>query len=70
MRCEKVLSSILAFHVLHEVHRREILHLTLHWISFVLHVLFMLRELKAEAAIDVVLDLFRQDEKFLRRFTP
>ncbi|MBK8553616.1 MAG: DUF1186 domain-containing protein [Ignavibacteria bacterium] len=33
--------------------------------SFALHALFMLRELKAEEALETVLDLLRQNEKFL-----
>ncbi len=33
--------------------------------SFLLHALFLLCELKAEEALDTVLDVFRQDEKFL-----
>lgn len=33
--------------------------------SFLLHALFMLRELKAEEALETVLDLLRQNEKFL-----
>lgn len=34
--------------------------------SFLFHALFMLRELKAEEALEIVLDLLRQNEKFLK----
>ncbi|MDQ3020026.1 MAG: DUF1186 domain-containing protein [Bacteroidota bacterium] len=33
--------------------------------SFIFHALFMLRELEAEESLEVVLDLFRQNKKFL-----